>query len=44
MLRLHAKAIGANEAELGSDLFEMMVQDAQSLQHPTIIPEHGAGR
>ncbi len=44
LLRLHAKAIGANEAELGSDLFEMMVQDAQSLQRATLIPEQGAGR
>ena len=32
LLRLHAEAIGVDEARLASDLFEMMVRDAQSLQ------------
>ena len=32
LLRLHAEAIGVDEATLASDLFEMMVCDAQSLQ------------
>ena len=32
ILRLHAEAIGVDEARLASDLFEMMVRDAQSLQ------------
>jgi hypothetical protein len=32
LLRLHAEAIGVDEANLASDLFEMMVRDAQSLQ------------
>ena len=31
LLRLHAKAIGVDEAKLANDLFEMMVWDAQSL-------------
>jgi len=29
LLREHAKAISVDEAKLASDLFEMMVQDAQ---------------
>jgi hypothetical protein len=32
LLRLHAGAIGVDESRLASDLFEMMVRDAQSLQ------------
>jgi hypothetical protein len=32
LLRLHAEAIGVDEARLANDLFEMMVRDAQSLQ------------
>jgi hypothetical protein len=44
LLRLHAEAIGVDEATLASDLFEMMVQDAQSLLHATLVPEAGAGR
>jgi hypothetical protein len=32
LLGLHAEAIGVDEARLASDLFEMMVRDAQSLQ------------
>jgi hypothetical protein len=32
LLRLHAEAVGVDEARLASDLFEMMVRDAQSLQ------------
>ena len=32
LLRLHAKAIGVDEARLAGDLFEIMVRDAQSLQ------------
>ena len=32
LLRLHAKAIGVDEARLASDLFETMVRDAKSLQ------------
>ena len=32
LLRLHAEAIGVDETRLASDLFEMMVRDAQSLQ------------
>ena len=32
LLRLHAEAIGVDEARLASDLFEVMVRDAQSLQ------------
>ncbi|MGB6793274.1 MAG: hypothetical protein WBE53_17935, partial [Pseudolabrys sp.] len=32
LLRLHAKAIGVDEARLASDLFAMMVRDAQNLQ------------
>ncbi|MGA8974538.1 MAG: hypothetical protein WB496_15385 [Pseudolabrys sp.] len=31
LLRLHAKAIGVDEAKLASDLFEMMVQDQTTL-------------
>jgi hypothetical protein len=30
LLRQHAEAIGVDEARLASDLFEMMVRDAQS--------------
>jgi hypothetical protein len=44
LLRLHAEAVGVDEAKLASDLFEMMVQDAQSLQNATLVPEAGAGR
>jgi len=44
LLRLHAKAIGVGEVELASELFEMLVQDAQSLQRTTLVPEAGAGR
>ena len=44
LLRLHAEAIGVDEAALASDLFAMMVQDAQSLQYATLVPEQGAGR
>jgi hypothetical protein len=36
LLRLHAKAIGVDEARLASDLFEMMVRDAQSLQRQAV--------
>ena len=45
LLRLHAKAIGVDEAKLASDLFEMMVRDAQSLQraNPT-AGETGCGQ
>ena len=32
LLRLHAKAIGVDEARLANDLFETMVRDAESLQ------------
>ena len=32
LLRLHAEAMGVDEAKLASDLFEMMVRDAESLQ------------
>ena len=32
LLRLHAEAIGVDEAKLASDLFDMMVRDGQSLQ------------
>ncbi|MGA8386898.1 MAG: hypothetical protein WB769_03080 [Pseudolabrys sp.] len=32
LLRLHAEAIGVDEVKLASDLFEMMVRDAESLQ------------
>jgi hypothetical protein len=32
LLRLHAKAIGVDETRLASDLFAMMVRDAQNLQ------------
>jgi hypothetical protein len=32
LLRLHAEAIGVDEAKLASDLFEMMVQDACALR------------
>ena len=32
LLRLHAEVIGVDEARLASDLFGMMVRDAQSLQ------------
>ena len=39
LLREHAKTIGVDEAKLASDLFEMMVQDAQSLQRATLVPE-----
>ena len=35
LLRLHAKAIGVDEANLASDLLAMMVRDAQSLQRQT---------
>ena len=35
LLRLHAKAIGVDEAKLASDLFQMMVHEAQSLQLQT---------
>ena len=31
LLHLHAEAIGVDEARLASDLYEMMVRDAQSL-------------
>ena len=44
LLRLHAEAIGVDEANLANDLFEMMVRDAQSLQRATLVPEQGAGR
>ena len=44
LLRLHAKAIGVDEGKLASDLFEMMVRDAQSLQCATVVPEQVAGR
>jgi hypothetical protein len=44
LLRLHVKAIGVDEAKLASDLFEMMVRDAQSLQRATLVPEQVAGR
>ena len=44
LLREHAKAISVDEAALASDLFAMMVQDAQSLQGATLVPEQGAGR
>jgi hypothetical protein len=44
LLRLHAKAIGVDEAKLATDLFEMMVRDAQSLQRATLVPEQAAGR
>jgi hypothetical protein len=37
LLRLHAEAIGVDEAKLASDLFDMMVRDGQSLQRA--IPE-----
>ena len=43
LLRLHAKAIGVDETKLPSDLFEMMVRDAQILQYATLVPEQGAG-
>jgi hypothetical protein len=43
LLRLHAEAIGVDEAKLASDLFEMMVRDAQSLQCAMPVPT-GAGR
>ena len=32
LLRLHAEVIGVDEARLASDLFGMMVRNAQSLQ------------
>jgi hypothetical protein len=35
LLRLHAKAIGVDEAKLANDLLAMMVRDAQSLQLQT---------
>jgi hypothetical protein len=35
LLRLHAEAIGVDEAKLASDLFQMMVHEAQSLQLQT---------
>ena len=35
LLRLHAEAIGVDEAKLASDLFQMMVHEAQSLQPQT---------
>ena len=41
LLRLHAEAIGVDEAKLASDL---MVRDAQSLQRATLVPEQGVGR
>jgi hypothetical protein len=44
LLRLHARAIGVGEVELASELLEMMVQDAQSLQRATLVPEVGADR
>jgi len=44
LLRLHAKAIDVDEAKLATDLFEMMVRDAQSLQRATLVPEQAAGR
>ena len=44
LLRLHAKAMGVDEAKLASDLFEMMVQDDQSLQRATLVPKTGPGR
>ena len=43
LLRLHAKAVGVDETKLASDLFEMMVRDAQSLQYATLVPEQDAG-
>ena len=43
LLREHAKAIGVNEAKVASDLFEMMVQDAQSQQRATLVSEADAG-
>jgi len=39
LLHLHAEAIGVDEAALTSDLFEMMVQDAQILQRATLVSE-----
>jgi hypothetical protein len=44
LVRLHAKAIGVGELELASELCEMMVQDAQSLQRATLVPEAGVDR
>jgi hypothetical protein len=44
LLRSHAEAIGVDEATLASDLFKMMVHDAQNLQRATLVPEAGAGR
>jgi hypothetical protein len=35
LLRLHAEAIGVDEAKLANDLFQMMVWEAQSLQRQT---------
>jgi hypothetical protein len=32
-----------DETKLASDLFEMMVRDAQSLQYATLVPEQDAG-
>lgn len=42
LLRLHAEAIGVDEAKLANDLFEMMVRDAQNLQRATLVPGQGA--
>ena len=44
LLRLHAEAIGVDEARLASDLFQMMVHEAQSLQLQTanVIPFRAA--
>jgi hypothetical protein len=39
LLRLHAEAVGVDEAALASDLFEMMVQDAQILQRAALVSE-----
>jgi len=44
LLRLHAKAIGVGALELASELFEMMMQDVQSLHRTTLVPEAGASR
>ena len=43
LLRLHAEAIGVDEAKLASDLFEMMVREARSLQRQAtnVIPFRG---
>ena len=43
LLRLHAEAIDVDDAKLASDLFEMMVCDAQRLQCAIPVPT-GASR